>query len=467
MSNSNKKTILIVDPDARFLSLIRKNLETEFNLTESSDGKSGFEAVMLSEFDLLISELNMPKLGGFALLKQVKETRPHLPVILMSAHFDENEQKEALNAGATAVLIKPFSRDLALETINGILNLTKPEEITESFHQIDQAKTSVDKWYAKISFENLILGTKAKWNLFLCVDGREVTKIVSKGDQIDLEKIKLYQHKGYEHVYLLKEDFEQYQAANLSILEKVSHGDSSRISLLTDLLHNVRDVMIDQFSFVEIDPNLFSTSKQEVIHAFTLIEADREPAELLLKVNLHTNWLFIHNLGVALFNVMIAKKIGLSGKDLSTIALGGILHDVGFVEIDPDSLNKARHKKTIKESQMMEAHPERGIEILEPFVNLNSDVRAIILEHHEDGNGTGFPRGLKKNKIHPMARITAVSDNFIFLGQKSPRSKEGMRPQEAVQRVVNLYQDKLDSQPLGSLMQIFGMTPKFFVEKWF
>lgn len=116
----------------------------------------------------------------------------------------------------------------------------------------------------------------------------------------------------------------------------------------------------------------------------------------------------------------LGQKMGLSEDDLEILDMGSILHDVGKIGIADQILNKPG-KLDPDEWEIMKTHSSKGGKILrngnDPFF---AAVAAIPEQHHENYNGSGYPKGLRGDKINLLARIVAVVDTFDALASKRP-----------------------------------------------
>jgi cyclic di-GMP phosphodiesterase len=104
----------------------------------------------------------------------------------------------------------------------------------------------------------------------------------------------------------------------------------------------------------------------------------------------------------------LAAEVGLTDREIETIRLGAMLHDVGKIGI-PDSVLLKPSALTAEESSLMRAHAEIGDHLLEPL-ELLAAVRPIVRHHHERWDGLGYPDGLAGTKIPLGARIMGVAD---------------------------------------------------------
>lgn len=106
--------VLLVEDEESLRITLSANLELEdFDVVEAADGQEALEALATQSFDLILSDIRMPKLGGVDLLQQVKEKYPDTPVVLMTAYAQEAQIERAITEGVHAVLKKPFDFDEA------------------------------------------------------------------------------------------------------------------------------------------------------------------------------------------------------------------------------------------------------------------------------------------------------------------------------------------------------------------
>lgn len=119
-----------------------------------------------------------------------------------------------------------------------------------------------------------------------------------------------------------------------------------------------------------------------------------------------------HLEGVERLGLMTAEEMGydLGGRRRDVLLASLHLHDVGKIGI-PDHILKKPARLTDDEWKIMRQHPERGAKILAPLTSFQ-DVAKIVLHHHENYDGTGYPRGVKGEDIPVESRIISVVDAF-------------------------------------------------------
>jgi len=103
------KRILVVEDEARISSFIAKGLGAAGFSTEiAADGLTGRDLAITGDFDLLVLDIGLPRLDGFSVLEQLRDQRPTLPVLVLTARDNAEDTIYALESGAVDYMIKPF-----------------------------------------------------------------------------------------------------------------------------------------------------------------------------------------------------------------------------------------------------------------------------------------------------------------------------------------------------------------------
>jgi HD-GYP domain-containing protein (c-di-GMP phosphodiesterase class II) len=139
-----------------------------------------------------------------------------------------------------------------------------------------------------------------------------------------------------------------------------------------------------------------------------------------------------HSDRVARVAVCLAEQLGCEKETLNTIYLSGLLHDIGKIGIDDNVLRKPG-KLTDIEYEHIKLHSEIGYRILKDLRQLD-EVLPVVLHHHEQWDGRGYPHRLSGEDIPFMARIVAVADAFDAMGSDRPY-RQGM-PEARLDQVL-------------------------------
>ena len=134
-SDEDIYTILVVEDNVELLMLMKHLLSRKYRVETARNGREAVEVIEKSEIDLIISDVMMPVMDGYELVKYVKNSvdYSHLPVILLTAKAQESDKMDALTVGADEYMTKPFKmKELQLRIDNLIANR---QRISREFKQ--------------------------------------------------------------------------------------------------------------------------------------------------------------------------------------------------------------------------------------------------------------------------------------------------------------------------------------------
>src|SRR5665213_3260132 len=124
-----------------------------------------------------------------------------------------------------------------------------------------------------------------------------------------------------------------------------------------------------------------------------------------------------HTRRVALLAVQVGEQLGLSANRLRTLAIGGLVHDIGKLSV-PDTILKKPAALDEDEYEVVQGHPEWGNKLLSELGGFSQAVRHLVRDHHERLDGAGYPRGLSAEEIDLDTRILTVCDVYDALISK-------------------------------------------------
>ncbi|MBN2533046.1 MAG: HD domain-containing protein [Spirochaetales bacterium] len=164
-----------------------------------------------------------------------------------------------------------------------------------------------------------------------------------------------------------------------------------------------------------------------------------------------------HSLNVANYARRIGLVIGLDKDDLNLLFLAGLVHDFGYCLYDNDFLDKIKNNTDLSESEFIriQQHPDLGVKYFEEKeTELPDRVKNAIIYHHERNDGTGYPYGLKDDKIPEFAKIIAVADVFDALTSKR-LYKEKLTVTSATIVMRDMGRRKFDIRYIDALIEFF------------
>ena len=172
-----------------------------------------------------------------------------------------------------------------------------------------------------------------------------------------------------------------------------------------------------------------------------------------------------HTERVTKYALKIGQALEMPKPELEILRYAGEVHDVGKISIPDFILNKPG-RLTPAERAVIEIHPVKGVEMLEPLEFLKPAL-PVVRHHHERYDGTGYPDGLEKEKIPMMARIVACADAFDAMTSDRPYRRRKLAVEEALEEIRNNSGSQFDphiahifAKTIQSNRPLFKLSPK-------
>jgi len=132
------KRILLADDEEDIREDLALFLEfSDYKVFQASNGKEAYQCYLENSFDLIITDIEMPKLNGLELVEAIRDKDKEIPIIIISGYSDKNKLLRAIKLNLVDYIIKPFTRKGILTTITELFDkkIKEKEELTEEiFH---------------------------------------------------------------------------------------------------------------------------------------------------------------------------------------------------------------------------------------------------------------------------------------------------------------------------------------------
>ncbi|QJD87853.1 HD-GYP domain-containing protein [Cohnella herbarum] len=275
--------------------------------------------------------------------------------------------------------------------------------------------------------------------------------VLSKGTTLNEKELsRMYQHQI---------DFLEIErrAGNSPVQVEEEQPSSTYNPLLRPLYHDAVAGAEQLFERALVEGRIYEEDVKESFQP--LVEnfrAERDVVSLLLLLNSQDDYTYQHSVQVGMLSYYIARWLGWNEEETVRAGKAGFLHDIGKCKIAEAILNKPS-KLSDEEYEEIKNHPAYGFEILKKSFN-DSVIALAALQHHERMDGKGYPNGLTRDEIHPMARIVAVADVYsAMISSRVYREKRDLL--QVLREMFQLSFEELDPEVTHTFIR--HMIPNF------
>jgi len=423
-----KRRVLVVDDS----SFIRKALahqleEIDIEVVLAGSGKEALAHASTEDFDLIITDVDMPNMNGLELCAKLKETpqSQHVPVIMLSNLDDGPDIEKGFQSGASLYISKAEAKECIIESIEKVLSKasTHKEQTILVVEDSRTIRSVVEKGLSEVGF-----------TVVSAENGAQAMDILSqRTPDLILSDIDMPRMNGEELCRAA------HASPSLSAIPFVVMSANNDRPIMRRMMHfgadayivkpfNIDQLVILVEKILSDRLLLISKEKESLEKERALILASI--TSLCCALEARDAYTRGHSEAVAEIAALIAGHMEIKHEDVEIIKLGGRLHDIGKIGI-LDSVLLKPGKLSDDEFAIIRRHPVIGAEILQPVPSL-AKIIPLVLHHHERFDGKGYPEKLSGIKIPLWARITAVGDTFHALTSDRPYRK-GMELEKALQ----------------------------------
>ena len=424
----SERRILIVDDSAVFRMSMKKILASmNAEIILAQDGQEGLDLALQEKFDIVVSDIDMPKINGIELCRSLKNTATTqgTPVVMVSTFDSESDVDKGFQAGASAYLSKYEIQDRLLETVESVLSKSKFKS-NRLVMVVDDSKVVL-----KIVEKGL---AEAGFRVITAENGKKALNLLETiQPDLILTDIEMPDINGFEFCGTVHMNPELSTVPIVAMSSKTDRGYMKRMLQngasaflckpfnIDELVILVEKMLSDQFHMLLIERERLDSERNLMIASIT---------SLITALEARDNYTRGHSEAVGRIVSGMLSLSGGSPKEIETVTIGGRLHDIGKIGVRDEILLKPG-QLTEEEFAHIKKHPVIGANIIKSIPSF-SDVIPIVLSHHERLDGKGYPQGIKGDNIHLWARMTAVADTYHSLTSDRPYRK-GMAQGKALQ----------------------------------
>jgi putative nucleotidyltransferase with HDIG domain len=164
----------------------------------------------------------------------------------------------------------------------------------------------------------------------------------------------------------------------------------------------------------------------------------------------------MHAMNVAIISLLMGRCFGFNNEEMQELGIGAMLHDVGKLEL-PARLRHREESFSPNEARVYEEHVEMGL-VQARRMGLTAGAMAVIAQHHEHADGSGFPAKLNSDRMSMAARIVALVNRYDNLCNPHLLAR-AMTPHESLSLLFAQGRSKFDTSILGAFIKMMGVYP--------
>jgi len=281
-----------------------------------------------------------------------------------------------------------------------------------------------------------------------------LVKILDRGQTPSRKVLDYLQRSGLGQVYFHREDQDDLVDYLAELAQDLVEQEEVPLELKAELIYDTANHLIEQ---AMTDPRLgrnVARGKKYVDQVATFVAGNQAAVQCLTEILATDYSLYSHSVNVCLLTIAFADYLGLSNKEVTTLGVGGLFHDIGKRTIPSAVLNKPS-KLNEEEWRIMREHPLRGFLTLRDLPSFSAPALKMVRSHHENLDGSGYPDGLGYEALDLSLRIIRIVDAYDAI--TSDRKHRGaLKPLEGVQIIAREMAKQVDQDVLRSFIRFLG-----------
>ncbi|MGB5197020.1 MAG: HD domain-containing phosphohydrolase [Candidatus Deferrimicrobium sp.] len=451
---SSKGKVLIIDDEPGIRDLLSETLSEAggYETVIAADGLDGIEKMRTSEFDVIFTDLAMPRLNGIDFLKKCKEINTKTPIVVLTGLSSMEIAVNAMRHGAYDFITKPFRLDKIVSTTEKIFGEKKllgrlvssqgseaslrtlNAELFKRLQEIvalHSISTDVD-----VCRENKEIFTRAAGMAAKLLPVNEVSFGIIQDGVLEIKSAIGVVGKSFPlagTLFARVIDKMRYHVADVGETSPYDGAD-----MLSQFLAIPLVVGNEVFGILSVSGKSDGTafSEEEVYLAIDFVKKIASKIEnnalyevffnnlvdslksLIAMIEARDCYTKQHSERVTMYSLQTAEAMRLGSDEIDTIRFGGYLHDIGKIGVRDTVLLKPG-RLSDEELREIRLHAVIGDEIVKPMKFFEKE-REIIRHHHEHFNGAGYPDSASGREISVIARILSVADSYDAMTSNRP-----------------------------------------------
>jgi len=325
---------------------------------------------------------------------------------------------------------------------HGLLDYFSHEENVEILWQKINRFTNLNqrslqkKEYCKVNL-SFFFSTKTVFcDIYLRMGEMKYVKIFNRYDKIDFKDIKKYDQRNIQYLYVRERDFSLIMKKLVKELRPLMDSDSQSLtidnkSLSSTFSMQLQETVSESIQKIGLSGEAIEMTNLAINSTLDLIQKDLEIFQVLQDIIKGKNYISEHSFLLTYISCSLLKESPYSHPDNHlALSVAAFFHDIAL-----DSEEKAKIQnlyeyqfKTlgIEDQEDVINHPQKASNLVSNIVGMPEVVQTILIQHHEQYDGTGFPSGIDYKRINPLSAIFSVAHELSIYLYDSGHNKENI-----------------------------------------
>ena len=283
--------------------------------------------------------------------------------------------------------------------------------------------------YIEISKDALVDDTKINFDLFLrnFVGGQSrYVLFCHSNEHFTSQRREQLLNRNIQTFYISTKDSSKYfEYKEKNLMNMVKDNSKSTFEKSSTLYQVAKNLATDILSDPRSGHNL-DRATDWVGSTVAHIIQNENTFSGLFKVTTHDYHTFTHSVNSSVIGLLFGKYLSLNPHELECLGTGLLLHDIGKTALHSEIINK-RGCLTNEEYSIIKKHPKEGLDLLEHRKNIDGMSLKVVIQHHENNDGSGYPYGIGGKDIHLFGHISRIIDAYDAMTSDRPYAV-AMRP---------------------------------------
>lgn len=450
------------------------------------DGMDGMEKLRRQDYDMVFTDLTMPRLNGMDFLREVRRSLPQVPVVVITGFSSIDNAVNAMKEGARDFITKPFKVNTVVAVADKILG---ERDLLKKIAAIGDKDVTLDRLNSELfkSLNEIGILQSISTELDGLFNNRDLyERLVEMATRLLMVKEASFGilDNGALRIETAVGTSARKITVHGTIFEKVVGGKKYFIAppgevnphegrTLTTSFFSIPLMMNDEvFGILSLSDKADGTtfSDYEISLALTFARKAALRIEnnalyevfysnlvntlksLVISIEARDSYTKHHSERVATYALQIAELMSVGEDEKEIIRFGGYLHDIGKIGVRDTVLMKPG-RLTDEEFDEIRLHPVIGDNIMKPIKFFPME-RELIRHHHERFDGKGYPDGIGGEKIPLIVRILNVVDTYDAMTSSRPY-RNALGHEMAIEELKRCSGTQFD----GEVVQAFLQTP--------